>query len=57
MYINGATDDLYQKIAQKLKFSSIRSIRLSTVDSINQKFVKISGYSHFIMHAHIKILA
>ena len=32
MYLNGATDDLYQKIAQKLKLIfSIRSIRLTTV--------------------------
>ena len=33
-YLNGAIDDLYQKITQKLKlklFFSIRSIRLTTV--------------------------
>ena len=29
MHLNGATDDLYQKIVQKLKF--LRGIRLTTV--------------------------
>ena len=44
MYLNGAIDDLHQKIVQKLKcFFSIHSIRLSTVVPLSREKGPMGG--------------